>query len=295
MINQDDINFFTGNVLWFPIDKLMLNLNQFYDLVFPEHDYDIVKVYGRGAFGLVLHVKHKITNKNYALKLLHYMGENTDREFKIQPIFANYNMAPKLYQYEVVIKNEYLVGKITYNNIVFVKALMDPITMTVNDYINRKGDIKKLYQPFECLIIKKYILNYSNSLLHGDMHIANICILKDGKTLGFIDFGWTFDKPSVLQLLDCIPLITSLLNSGVGLPLANFLIKLYDKMFNIKLDMKKFKILQSGGYAYQDKDIFLHSYNFIQLKMGFPENIKGHITIEDIKRVFPNIDPPKVM
>ena len=304
MINQDDINFFTGNILWFPPNDMILNINQFYDIIFPQRDFDIIGVYGRGGFGLVLHVRHKITNRDYALKLLHHNGEDTDREFRLQSIFANYNMAPKLHHYEVIVKNKYpliINGGERVFDIVFAMALMDPITMTVDKYIFRGGDLKRLYYPFECLIIKKYLLNYPNSLLHGDMHIANIAILKDGKTLGFIDFGWTFDKPSILQVLDCIPLISFLVNdpSKRGIPLAKFLVKLYNKMFKINLVLNNFTTLKCGGYTYHDQDTnsFLHSYNWELNRFvndPFMKVVKGHVTIEDLKKVFPKIEPPKV-
>ncbi|XP_013921648.1 PREDICTED: rho-associated protein kinase 2-like [Thamnophis sirtalis] len=40
------------------------------DLQMKVEDYDVVKVIGRGAFGVVQLVRHKITQKAYAMKLL---------------------------------------------------------------------------------------------------------------------------------------------------------------------------------------------------------------------------------
>lgn len=281
MLKKDEINFFIVRVLNLP-NTLQISINDLNALIFPKKRYRIDGVYGYGEYGLILRVKSNFDNETYAIKLAKASAYSL-KEFDIQKTFANYNMAPKLYLYDIT------EGTIKGFNVVFTRAVMDPITTTLFQYLRSGKSRKKLFYPIECLMKKKYLLGLPNPYLHGDMHCNNIVILKDGRTLGLIDFAWTTRKAPMLQILDCIPLITSCLNVPNTRDLCLYMIEMYKRMFNIKLDIKNFTTLQGGGYAYNRDGYLLHSYDWTATK-----NRSSLPTVSIIKQLFPMIKVPKV-
>lgn len=302
MLSNEDIQFFVQKILGLDPKKTKITIDEIEQLLFPRKNMKIVGVYGKGAFGLVLKtrytddIKEQGETPNYALRLSRFFKDK-DRsvyEYKIQQTFAEYNMAPKIYHYDV------LNTKWQDNNISIVRAVMDPIYDTLNSYLKRGKDIKLLYEPFECLLKKKFLLNYPDPYLHGDTHTENIVLLRDGKTLGFIDFGWSVKAPYLLQILDGIPLITSL---KIYFPetkntLIAHLLQFYDEFFNVKLNYSQFTNHPLGGFTYKVGNQFLHSYNWGVQKIPSVTGITRYegLPFESaLYNIFPKIDPPKVV
>lgn len=284
MLNQFEINFFITRILNLS-PNLKITPQELERLIFPKKKYRIVGVYGHGGNGLILKVQSNSDSNTYAIKLSP-ASEQSLYEFDIQVKFAAYDMAPNVYLYDIT------EGSIRNYNVKFVRAVMDPITSTVFQYLKSGYSSRKLQYPFECLIKKKYILQYPNSFLHCDMHCNNIVILQDGKTLGFIDFGLSREKPSALQILDSIPLITSCKYSVPTRQselLSKFLLKLYNKMFNVNMKLENFVSRQQDGYAYKFNNYYLHSYDWA------PGGSRNPLpTVRDIKYIFPSFEPPEV-
>lgn len=280
MVNTREINFFIVKILRLP-ENLEVNINDLNTLIFPKKKYRIQGVYGFGAYGLILKVKSNTNSQTYALKLSRADAFSLN-EFHIQKQFAEYNMAPKLHLYDIT------EGILKGHTVNFTRAVMDPITTTIYQYIKTGQNVKKLIRPFSCLIKKKFLLDYPNPYLHGDMHCNNIVILQDGKTLGFIDFGWSRKKPASLQILDCIPLIGSLMVFDEKL-LCKSLISLYNKMFNVKLELDNFDLHPGDGYGYRIKNTYLHSYDWGKTSRRNPLP-----TVAELHKIFPKFDTPKV-
>ena len=289
MINQRDVNFFVAQILKLDPDRIRLRVDDFQQLIFPFTDFEILGVFGVGAYGMVLATRFLQTGDVYATKLMRY-EKDSEKEFVIQHLFSQYDMAPKLFHQEVVD---------TKYGIKIYKVIMERITSTVANYLQENNDPRKLFFAFECLIKKKFLLEQPFPYLHGDMHIGNIAILKDGKTLGFIDFGLSRKKTQLEQFLDCIPLIGGLkfMPNNKGEPLAKFLMKFYERMFKVTLSYNDFVKLPVGGYTYviQRKEglpLFLHSYS---LKNTGLKYVKKTVDDKDIKEGFSSIEIPAIM
>lgn len=290
MITSTEINFFIDTVLGLNRQTFSLTVDEFNDLVFPSKLFRMVGVYGKGKNGLVLQIKSAENGETYALKLtrLKSTDERTLAEYKIQQDFAKYKMAPEIHKiniYRSTVKGV---------EIGFVRAIMDPIHKTIYQYLKEHNDPTKLFEPMMCLIKKKYILKYPHPYLHSDLHIDNVVILNDKKTLGFIDFGMTVRKPAKFQILDCIPLITFLegdrmQNLPEGKKLSQFLIGFYNKMFNVKMVASGFTRHPGGGYAYVSGNYMLHSYDWAPggLRNAFPKET-------ELRLAFPTFKAPIV-
>ena len=301
-LTQQDIDNFTRIIFNIPhINGLTQEHIQFH--LFPERDYQIIGVYGTGVSAVVLNVNQTGTQENFAVKVVRLNDEIRNqilREIYIQNLFSNYNMSPK-----IINSQEGLFDK----TFPLYKIVMDTINKTLHSYIleniRNLGNLKKMYKPLECLLIKKYILHYNEGvgpILHGDMITNNIAILNDKQTLGFIDFGWSFSKPKILQLLDCICLVNALkgYNTRETQDFAKYIIKLYNKMFNVKLEYDNFIQVEVLNYAYSTNiptNRYLHSYripNYVIENNPTLKGVKSFIRPEDLIQVFPEITPPTV-
>jgi hypothetical protein len=290
MITPIEINFFIDTVLGLNHQTFSLTVNEFNDLVFPSKLFRMIGVYGKGKNGLVLKIKSIENGETYALKLTR-LKDNDDRtlaEYKIQQDFAKYKMAPEIHK--INIHRTQLKGF----DLGFVRAIMEPIHMTILQYLKERNDPVKLFQPLMCLIKKKYLLKYPTPYLHSDLHIDNMVILNDKKTVGFIDFGLTTRKPAKFQILDCIPLIAFLegdraQNLPEGKKLSQFLIAFYNRMFNVKMVASGFTRHPGGGYAYVTGKYMLHSYDWAPggVRNAFPKET-------ELRLAFPTFKPPIV-
>jgi len=287
--------FFLSNILGLDV-QLGITENEIESILFPLKDYKIVSFLGKGENGLILKV-HSIKNpkKIYAVKATYLSNQKGEKascnEFVIQSLFAKYKMAPKLYSTYIVRCN------FKNHDVKLIVSRMEVILGTVENYISAKLDVKHLYSAFECLLKKKYILEYPYPFLHGDMHTNNIAFLSDGKTLGFIDFGWTQQRPPIYQCLDSIPLITGLKmdkNNSQKQTLAKYLMEFYEKFFGIKLEFDRYGLHPiEHVYIYTTKKgDLLHSYDWTEniSKMRYPLPSENQI-----KKAFPKINPPKVV
>lgn len=292
MMSQKDLKYFVERILQLNPIHTTITQEEIEELIFPKRNMRIVNTYGKGEFGLVLKIQN-INNPSqiFALRLSKFVKdkERSLYEYRIQKRFATYQMAPDVFQYDVL---EFFWRNTTF---LIVRAMMEPIQTTLNQYIASNKNIKQLYKPFECLLKKKFLLNYPSPYLHGDMHIDNIVILKDGKTLGFIDFGWTIKSPYELQILDCIPLITSLklIFPETKNTLINHLISFYDTFFNVKLKYENFTTHPLGGYAYKIRNHYMHSYNWGLRKEG-AITYYGLPSENFLKEIFPTIKTPEI-
>lgn len=295
MIEQQHRDFFLNNVL--RVDRsLGITDNEIESIVFPLKDYKIINVLGKGANGLVFKIcSTKNSKKFYAAKVNYLSSSKSEKascnEFILQSLFAKYNIAPKLYNTYVVKCN------FKNHNIKLVVSRMELIIGTVENYIEAGLDVKNLFSAFECLLKKKYILEYPFPFLHGDMHTNNIAILSDGKTLAFIDFGWAQMRPPIFQILDSIPLVSGLKldkNNKSKQELAQHIMGIYEKLFNIKLEYSRYgNHPMDHGYVYTTKKgDMLHSYDWEEdIKiMRYPLPSENQI-----KKAFPTISPPKVV
>lgn len=280
MLDQEEINFFIEEILSLKRNQLEITPEELQALIFPSDRFVILKLYGKGKNGMVFKIQSREDANIYALKISRDLDD-----YKYQEIFAKYNMAPFIHKVKQV------RTKFKGVDITFVKAMMDPIT-TLYAYLKEGNSISKMVNALECLIKKKYILNYPEPYLHGDMHVENVVILKDKKTLGFIDFDWTIRKGPIFQILDCIPLITSirlsrLSNSG---QICESIIEMYNKLFNIKLKLNNFVRHPANGYGYRIGPILLHSYDWK------PSEEQNPFPLEmDIRSAFPRLVLPKVV
>lgn len=272
------LNDFISFIFGLDPNQHTISKDQLENLIFPNKEFRIIGPYGKGSSGLVLQIQEIQSGNMFALKIIPRQKFDK-REFDIQNDFSHYGMAPKVF-HVVEIKGQNPIGQ----PVLFHIAIMEPIYMTLTDFINSNADLRLIYKPFECLITKKYIFRYPNPVLHGDMTSNNIAILNDRYTLGFIDFGWSFQKPKVFQVLDSIPLIGGLKGFPKPRvdPLIKYLLKLYNKMFSINLNYDNYVFSREvGGYVYDFKNgKVLHSYNWNSEK--------------DIVGGFPKINPPTV-
>lgn len=291
MNTQEQINFFITHILGIRTVPQNVKFEEIEELLFPQKQYKIIELYGSGTGGMVFKVQDCQNRQFYALKVVAFMDseEKIIEEFKIQEYFSKFNMAPRVYDFDV------LKDKFRNISIRIGRCLMDPIQSNIRNYLYKQNNIRKLLKAIKCLMIKKYILGYPESFLHGDMHIDNIVLLKDGKTLGFIDFGFGVQKSSILQILDCIPLVSSIKFSDCGNrkyreQVCKDIIKLYNQMFNIRMEYDAFERHPGGGYTYKKWNILLHSYDWIPYR-----NRKPLSNEQEIREVFPTIQPPRVV
>lgn len=297
-MNQEDISFFVKKILCLNPEDFDLNTKDVNDIVFPLKKYNIVGVFGKGTHGIILKVESNDTSKHiYACKIVKYRNtpEQTLSEFTIQKLFARDRMAPKIFLYDIQ-KVDIGNGEEGQNIVKFGRALMNYIHCTLKEYILKNpSDTEDLLLALQDLIEKKYLLRYPLPYLHSDMHIDNIVLLKDKKSLGFIDFGYTIRRPAALQILDCIPLITSmklvLEKKGLPLDLCRGLVDFYNKMFRVHLDLPFFQKHPGGGYGYNCHGYMIHSYNWKATDLR-------NAPITDMKEIktfyFPTLTLPKI-
>jgi hypothetical protein len=310
MIDPRFIRFFVQDILGileFDADTVtQKDINAF---LFPQKRFILIGVYGSGVEGIVFKIIHKQSRKVYALKLRSYIGDETLEEFQIQKRFAQYKMAPEIFETDI------FNGVFKKFQVTIGRAIMTPIHTSVRQYLKEQKSIRKLFNALKCLIYKKCILDYPQPILHGDMHIDNLIFLEDGKTIGFIDFGYGLtQQPCALQLLDCIPLVGSIKFSkccpkDTQKKLCEQIIHLYNYLFSIKLKFSNFILHPEGGYAYQidnqidnqmrqlnvydspfDSPFLLHSYNWVPA----PPERTPLPTESLLKELFPTLRPPVV-
>jgi hypothetical protein len=265
-------------------DKRLHTENHMYDFVAKhllDQNYQLKSVFGAGVNGIVFKLVNKTSRQVLALKVLEDIPKSVD--VSLQVLFAKYDMAPKIHS----------TYKVKYKKRPLLFIMMDPITCSFRKSL-RKGDktVADHTSALECLLVKKMILGY----IHGDMHTENIAVLEDGKTLGFIDFGFTIKKPIEYQILDAFPLIGDLANykaSDLRDGMIMFCLKFYKLFFNILLNTKNITSFiyngkDVGGFMYKAGPIHLYSY-----LRDFPPQ-RGISVPKALGRVFPNYKVPRI-
>jgi hypothetical protein len=245
-----------------------------------DQNYQVKSVFGAGVNGIVFKLMHKETRQVRAVKVLEDVPRSVD--VSLQVLFAKYDMAPKIYS----------TNKVRYKKTALLFIVMEPITGSFRESLLKgKKTIAEHSSALECLLVKKMILGY----IHGDMHTENIAVLQDGKTLGFIDFGFTMKKPIPYQILDAFPLIGDLMNyknREIRDSMIIFCLKFYKLFFNILLNTKNITHLvyhgqDVGGFMYKSGPIQLYSY-----LREFPPY--GLSVPKALRRVFPNYKVPRI-
>jgi hypothetical protein len=111
------------------------------------------------------------------------------------------------------------------------------------------------------------------------MHCGNIAVLRDKKTLGFIDFDFVVENVNpIYNILDFIPLMGSLREIKGTERILRALHDYYLKAFNVDIDLARIKRRQAGGYEYDVLNSYLAA-------------IKAK---PQVKRVLPTIQVPKI-
>jgi len=297
MLTLDIIQMFTRTVLG---TNWTLSPQELNELIFPNRAYHVIGFYGRGAYGLVLQIESLTDGQIYALKVFNVRAfpnaEAALREFRIQEQFAKYNMAPRVH-----VKDIHRT-MLRDTEVVFGRVVMDRIACTLDEFIRDTHRVRQATQALLCLVRKKLLLDYPRPYLHSDMHYKNIVVLKDNKTLGFIDFGLTVHKPALLQVLDAIPLVASLKaladtraydQKEPVLLCAKRVIELYNRFFRVSFEFDGFGAHPSNAYQYRTAEgQVLHSYDWPVDSAKQQTSLPNE---EDIRQVFPKIRLPKIV
>jgi hypothetical protein len=265
------LSHFVQNVLQIR-DPLDVSVDEIEELLIPNGMFRITGVYGKGEYGIVFRVETtsgfsggEAARGTYALKVAHLPAQATSavlREFEIQKEFAEYRMAPTVHLVDTK------VAQFRGQPVRFVRALMDPIRSTLYDALTSVAMARRLVRALRCLIHKKYILQYPTPYMHADMHLRNIALLKDGKTLGFIDFGLSVPRPAYTQFLDGIPLMAHMkFASQERHPVPEAMeellqstLKIYNDLFQVQLEAERLRRFPEGGFHYAARGVVLHSY-----------------------------------
>lgn len=271
MVNRSYLLHFARNVLQIQ-DALDVRVDEIEELLIPNGMFRIAGVYGKGEYGIVFRVETtarfsggEAARGTYALKVAHFPAQEPSpvlREFEIQKEFAAHHMAPAVHLVDTKVT--------TFRNqpVRFVRALMDPIQSTLYDALTSVGMARRLVRALRCLIHKKYILRYPTPFMHADMHLRNIALLKDGKTLGFIDFGLSVPRPAYTQFLDGIPLLAHMKYASrerhptpeAVEELFQHTLKIYNELFHVELEAERLRRYPEGGFHYAARGVVLHSY-----------------------------------
>lgn len=228
--------------------------------------FAVVGLYGVGAHNLVLKIE-TADQKVYAARFGLYTP-NLPEQIRVQETLAEYQMAPKIYTFCRLSKEYYML-------------IMDPIHDILCNVVAKKLTDRQqdsVARALECLLNKKFFL----SLLHGDMHCGNIAVLRDKKTLGFIDFDFVVEnvRPAIYNILDFIPLMGSLLEIKGTERILRALHNYYLKTFNVNLNLARFQRRKTGGgFEYKT----LNSYLAV---------IKAR---PQVRRVLPTIEVPQIV
>lgn len=191
-------------------------------ILFPRGQYTINSILGTGLYSIVYKIVETGTMLEYACKI-----SPSKQEFEVQRLFEEFEMAPEIR--EIVELSQYRG--------VYV-CIMDIVTGTLRQFMDTH-DVKEefIFDALVCLIKKKYLFKYPLPFFHGDLHIDNIVILKNGKTLGLIDFAFAQQAPPVYQIMDALALVGSLIKYRIKTQrytnLSSMVLELYNKMFGL--------------------------------------------------------------
>lgn len=231
----------------------------------------IEDIYGSGGHAIIFKIRDN-SGENYALRLSDSITSR--HQIQLQQTLSRYAMAPEVL-YSGIVPN----FKMSF-------TIIETISGTFADYINTvKFKPENLFEALKCLLDKKYLLGF----IHGDMNLANVVILKDGSTLGFIDFDWSFFAlKKELNFLDAIPLIGDMISSAFRskrtLDLLNRIKKYYSTTFGIIIDIEKITHPRSGGYYYGKYD--LSSY-IVDKELD--------VILKIVKKTFPSLKLPRIV
>jgi hypothetical protein len=205
---------------------------------------DFIKPLGSGVYASVYLARDQL-GREFAVRIAQRTAEAPTNIYS-QVFFSKYTMAPPVFAY-IMTEAQIII-------------IMDLIQGSLEDILETAPP-EEFEGAFRCLLDKKYLLK----VLHGDCWIGNIVVLRDGKTLGFIDFDFTlFDVPAKINILDFIPIIGSLkaFYKQRARRLIDGLISYYKEKFDMSIDFSLIKGRpQKGGYGYYYNALDpLHSY-----------------------------------
>lgn len=206
-----------------------------------------VGVAGKGAAATVYFAKEVSTGRRFAVRV-----SDGGHNVKTHLDFAKFGIAPKLY-YDAL-----LFYKNTNTEMTIV--VMEEISSTLAKIINGpKINVDRIGRALECILDKKYLLR----ILHGDFHTENIVVLKDGRTMGLIDFDFSMTEVDpIVNILDFIPLLAGLKTRANtnSIKLLNYMLKYYKDTFDISIKVMSLRGKRGGGYEYVDNGVSINSY-----------------------------------
>lgn len=259
-----------------------------------KYDYIIDKVFGAGSYGVVFRItNHKGEHKAVKVGPVLLDFKKYSEQLGIQNSIAKYEMAPEVDESMYALLNPAITRWFKKPPQSYYITFMDTIHSELPDFI-QSVPTTNLSRAFDCLLDKKYV----SYLVHGDMHIENIVLLKDGRTLGFIDFDLSriikSQEGREVGILDFIPLIESLKESKrpKSKRLIEHLLQYYHRTFNISIKPENLQRRKGGGYEYAVKDnrgvMKLNSY------VAIIPAVEARGIIKNIKFIFPNLGLPVV-
>lgn len=154
----------------------------------PQLPFHFQGIYGAGNFAVVLKAVDS-KGDEYAFKIMDSdeVAEDAVSDLRLHEYLATVGIAPHLH-----------MSQITEDDMTWI--VMDPIEGVLIEVEDEDIDMVAFEQ---LLRLKRKI-----GLVHGDMHLGNIAILKGGE-YGLIDFDHSFISPAFCPL-DFIPLVGSL-------------------------------------------------------------------------------------
>ncbi len=249
-----------------------------------QFPFTVTDVLGKGVNAIVVRIRDA-SARIFAMRISSDYSQN---EHKIQELLARYQMAPRVY---LVLR----AGALMF-------TIMDKISDILENYVSKPFDENKLMVAIKCLLDKKELLN----VVHGDMHLANIAILQDGSTLGFIDFEFaTIVKPpagkkmSELVTIDFIPFIGDLRrfkSDKARQHLATRVVQYYRDTFQLIIRVDSLGRGKGGGFRYHNLTSYIISKSIYSdvTQETFAEDVEQY-AVDRIHEYFPSFRMPKIV
>lgn len=183
---------------------------------------DCGKLIGRGAFANVYQSK---TNKNIVIKVIRniYFNEN---EYKFSKKAYKLKVGPKIYK-----------KKKEGNHTLLYMQKVDTVLYKWLQKRHTKKEYKNAYNKITKLVEKLH----ENNIIHGDIHIGNIGLIK--KRWVLLDYGITHNKNSnktlylMVYKLKIFQFLLDYNNKNYKILLKKILVPYKDLPFNIKFEI----------------------------------------------------------
>ena len=150
-----------------------------------SNKYTVLKILGKGTFGIVYEVKNEETNEIFAIKKVYQDSHYKNRELQIMKELNHPN---------IIKLNSYFFTKGENDNETYLSCIMEFIPETLSNIIRKYA---KEYKQMEEIYVKLYSFQMIKSLAyihakgicHRDIKPQNILINLDTHQLKLCDFG----------------------------------------------------------------------------------------------------------